>query len=368
MLLIKTTTSSFVHAQKQQFSIVLLCHIFFCASDLVWIFNNGFFSLTEIFPTCEVIVSYVLNGLNVLFSALTGLAWLNFSETMQGNNFLKKKRNLTLVLIPILFLILLIATTNKTHILFHISKSGEFFRDRGYFLLFMVAYGYILLTTFQSVRRAKHAKNMQERNLSRNIARFIMAPLLTGIIQLIITNIQLLFFGTVFALINVYISLLELQISLDPLTRLNNRSLLDQRIEHAVNKIKNNKETDLFLLLLDVDNFKEINDVHGHQIGDKTLKLVADAIKENCAGEDYACRYGGDEFVMLHHAPQGENCSQLIQNIESKLTTACDIPCAVSVSVGICRYSSDLMNNPAEFLKAADDEMYRIKAAKSSGR
>ncbi len=366
MLLIRTISSSLVHDQKHRFLIVLLCHIVFCVSDLVWIFNNGFISLTEVFPTSGVAVGYVLNSLNVLCSGITGLAWLIFSETMQGNNLLKKKSIFAITLLPVLFLAVLTATTNRTHILFHISDSGEFFRDSGYYLQLMVSYGYILLATFRSVKKAKQAKNIMERRLSSNIACFIIAPILTGILQQIIPHMQLLFLGTVFSLINVYISLLKLQINLDPLTKLNNRNMLDQKIESSINKIREHKETDLFLLLIDVDNFKKINDVYGHQIGDKALKLVADAIKESCGNEDYACRYGGDEFVMLHHAPLGEDCSQLIQNIENKLTV-CVTPCAVSVSVGVCRYSSNPMKNPVEFLKAADDEMYRVKAAKKSG-
>ena len=363
-LFFKAAASSFALTQKRQFSIVLLCHILFCASDLIWIFNNDFLSLTETFPKYGITFSYVVNGLNVLCSAVTGLSWLAFSETMQGYNLFKKKRNLFFALFPVAVLALLVVATNKTHILFHLTDSGEFSRDHGYFLQLAVSYGYILFATVLSIRHSNTAKNNQERNMSLNIARFIIGPILAGILQLFIPHMQLLFVGTVFALVNVYISILGLQVNLDALTKLNNRSMLDQKIANALN-IKS-ADSELFLLMFDIDKFKKINDIYGHPIGDKALVLVANAIKKNCNGDDYACRYGGDEFVMLHHAPPGDNCRQLVKNIENAIKKN-DLPCELTFSVGISQYE-DSLKTPIDFLNAADREMYRVKVANRNGR
>lgn len=84
----------------------------------------------------------------------------------------------------------------------------------------------------------------------------------------------------------------------DPLTALGNRKYYDQAISKAVAHAKK-CGTPLSLLISDIDHFKKFNDTFGHLTGDQVLRLVAHAVKQNVKGQDFACRYGGEEFAII---------------------------------------------------------------------
>ena len=222
--------------------------------------------------------------------------------------------------------------------------------------------GYIALASIFSIRCARQKKTTQERQETRAVATFIKMPLCGIALQLLFPKMQLLFLGTVVALVNVYISLQQTQVLTDPLTGLNNRMLLDQKFNNAVQSWLD--DYDLFMMLIDANDFKKINDEYGHLVGDKVLVLIADSLRKNCGPADYICRYGGDEFIILHRAPHGGSCDDISRKINETLA-GYDSPCPVSVSVGACRYTSDIKGLD-ELVRRADEEMYRVKNARKS--
>ncbi len=358
----KTYKSSFVSDQKRSFMIVTLIHALFSASDLVWIFNNRFLSLTEVFGAHGITWSYVLNGMNAVLSGATGLAWLAFSESVQGNIIREKKGLFALISLPLAIVFGLTVTTGLTGFMFTISPQGEFFRGPGYAVQASVAMGYIVVPSVIAARRAMVAKTIQERKTSQAIVRFVIFPLTACVLQLIITQMQVMFVGTVIALISVYISLQELQVLTDPLTGLNNRMLLDQKFNAAVQQ--NIPEHDLYVMLIDADEFKAINDTYGHIVGDRVLQFVAEALRRSCDYSDYLCRYGGDEFVVLHFVPRGEDCEEFVRQVDARLNEG-GSPCPVSVSVGTAKYTPDMRELEA-LISAADENMYRVKSARKA--
>lgn len=363
-MILKTRSSSFIETQKHYFEQVLLCHIIFSTTDLIWVFNNGFLSLLEVFPEHGIAFSYAANSLNILFSGITGFSWLLFSEVMQGDYIVRDRRKLAAALLPLLLLALLTATTGRTHILFYLSEQGEFFRNFGYAVQVGVAMGYVVVATLLSARRMLRAETIQDKKRSHAIMSFITVPFCAAVLQVVFPRMQVIFLGTVIALISVYISLQETQILTDPLTGLNNRTQLDQKVNNAIRK--RSDEYEMYLMLIDVDNFKSINDRYGHIVGDHVLQEIAHALRHNCNATDYVCRYGGDEFVVLHYAPPKEGCTQFVQRVNQTLSL-CDAPCPVSVSSGACRYTEDI-RNVNEWLKAADRDMYRIKTTRTPRR
>ena len=120
------------------------------------------------------------------------------------------------------------------------------------------------------------------------------------------------------------------------------------------------KET--YMLLFDVDNFKTINDTQGHGVGDEAIKKVARVLKSNFRGDDYVCRIGGDEFVVLmNHAPKKVSSlvAHKVKQINRDLSAAdSDVP-AYSVSVGIA-HGSDA-NNVENLFAKCDNALYESK-------
>jgi diguanylate cyclase (GGDEF)-like protein len=150
---------------------------------------------------------------------------------------------------------------------------------------------------------------------------------------------------------------------LDPLTGLANRRLLDgqvgrQLLRHGAH------HTLLALLFIDLDDFKTVNDRHGHAVGDALLKLVGLRLRHAVRQQDLVCRLGGDEFVCVLFDLRGEHEAQVI---ERKLHAAIHQPCHVDAltltvrpSIGSALYPRDGADVP-ELLAHADRMMYRHK-------
>ena len=150
----------------------------------------------------------------------------------------------------------------------------------------------------------------------------------------------------------------------DPLTALTNRSLFNDRLDEALQAAHHHKSP-LALLFLDVNDFKGINDVHGHAVGDRVLCVIARRL-EGCVREsDLVARMGGDEFtVLLTDIQSPEAVSAKVQQILAVMAQplsaefgAVKMP---SCSIGVAFYPADGADADS-LLRHADGEMYRVK-------
>ena len=115
-------------------------------------------------------------------------------------------------------------------------------------------------------------------------------------------------------------------------------------------------------LLVDADNFKTINDSCGHEVGDKALQRLAATLRQNFRADDYVCRIGGDEFVMLmvHVTPDVKRLiERKVKQINEDLRESADglPPMSVSVGVSMCRDT----DNPQDMFHEADVALYHVK-------
>jgi diguanylate cyclase (GGDEF)-like protein len=153
----------------------------------------------------------------------------------------------------------------------------------------------------------------------------------------------------------------------DQLTSLPNRTLLRERVEHALARAMR-AGTGVATLVLDMDRFKEINDMLGHDVGDKLLVEVAQRIRAAVRDQDTVARLGGDEFaVVLEGVSEAKEVLPVIERIIDSLADLTSVrgqEVNSSTSVGIAMYPEN-GSNLSELLRAADLAMYQ---AKSSGR
>lgn len=118
----------------------------------------------------------------------------------------------------------------------------------------------------------------------------------------------------------------------------------------------------VYMLLFDIDNFKEINDTYGHEVGDKVLIKLVSVLKRYFRSDDYVCRIGGDEFVvfMVHAAkPQQRQIEEKIAGINRELANTEDGLPSASVSVGIVHGSES--SDAEDLFRKTDDAMYQAK-------
>lgn len=152
----------------------------------------------------------------------------------------------------------------------------------------------------------------------------------------------------------------------DALTGLYNRSALDTSLQREFNLARRNK-TALSLLVLDIDNFKVINDTHGHAAGDAVIKQLAAAIAALSRNTDIVARFGGEEFALLLNATDKAGAQVIAARIcEAVRALVCKVKGAripFTVSIGVATLARD--KNEKSLLERADMAMY---AAKRGGR
>lgn len=163
------------------------------------------------------------------------------------------------------------------------------------------------------------------------------------------------------SMLQLYIVCQEQMISTDPLTGLNNRN----RFETYMLLIFSNMDQakDVYLLMMDADGFKQINDRHGHVEGDHALQVISTVLKDVCsASGGFIARYGGDEFVVLQKATEEQEIIDLCAAINDELARA-EVPYLLQMSIGYARVG-DGVDTWQDLLRAADAELYRVKAEK----
>ncbi|MBF0565089.1 MAG: EAL domain-containing protein [Nitrospirae bacterium] len=149
----------------------------------------------------------------------------------------------------------------------------------------------------------------------------------------------------------------------DTLTRIPNRMLFNDRLNHSLESAKRGNAR-LALLFLDLDRFKPVNDTLGHDVGDMLLKEVARRLLECLRKSDTVARLGGDEFsIILTNVTKDEDASNVASKIISSLSNPFYLngnECTIGVSVGISMFPTD-GTDAGQLLKAADIAMYQVK-------
>ncbi|WP_038184047.1 putative bifunctional diguanylate cyclase/phosphodiesterase [Vibrio rhizosphaerae] len=149
----------------------------------------------------------------------------------------------------------------------------------------------------------------------------------------------------------------------DSLTGLRNRYFFDEALRDAVSKNSRSGQQ-LVLMLLDLDNFKKVNDVLGHQAGDYLLQEIARRLEQPIRKSDKLCRLGGDEFaILVHDLPQLEQVRLLADRILKSLETPMMIQgqtIEVTASIGVATYPL-CATDATGLMKCADVAMYRAK-------
>jgi len=160
-----------------------------------------------------------------------------------------------------------------------------------------------------------------------------------------------------------YEAMLKFQATHDPLTALPNRSLFRERLEQAMLRAQRTGGL-VAVLLVDLDDFKDVNDTLGHDIGDELVKMIGARLKGALRQEDTVARLGGDEFaVLLPHVGDPLSAGQKAQVLLDAIAQPCQIEnhyIFISASIGITLYPND-GNDVHGLLRNADMSMYKAK-------
>ncbi len=342
--------------RKMLTSIILLC-----ALDLIWaMLENGTLRAAREF-------NYLVNILFFSVSGVCGLLWFHYAQTVLETRYVRNVTLRILAVVPAVLLAGIAACSYFTDGMFYVDALG-YHRGAWYFVQPLVVYGYIAVASIQAIRAGLRRENYIRRDQFFSLATFAVFPVLGGVLQVLLPGMPLSCGGICIAALWVYMTELDQRISRDTLTQLNNRrefmrqfSLL---LKHA------DEEEPLYLMLMDIDDFKRINDQFGHPEGDVALKIMAKCLMT--LSERYNLitgRYGGDEFIAACHAPDTTAVDAIYHGLERMLEHAAEESGGrypLRVSLGYAKAQPN--ENVQDLLRRADAALYQEKRRRKAKR
>ena len=147
--------------------------------------------------------------------------------------------------------------------------------------------------------------------------------------------------------------------TVDTLTRLHSRQVFDIVLQRGIEEAIRNT-TILCLLMIDIDDFKNVNDTYGHLKGDEVLKKIGATINDSVRGMDLAARYGGEEIAVVMPSVDIEQAHEAAERIRRNIEKIQFNDFSVTVSIGVSQ-TSQIVNNSDRLINAADTAMYKAK-------
>lgn len=168
-----------------------------------------------------------------------------------------------------------------------------------------------------------------------------------------------------------YEEVLIVQANYDPLTGLANRVLFESRLDMALARSKRNDDG-VCVFFMDLNDFKIINDTHGHSAGDRVLKEAAIRLKKSTRPYDTVARFGGDEFaILIEGIKLAKDCEIIAKNIIQKVTASYELgsnSLNIGVSIGIASSLRGENFTRIQLMTRADEAMYKAKAQKTANK
>ena len=352
------------HQAKQRiFNIVLMCNINYFICDSFWILVLNGYLLKNLFT-----VSLVNCGNSILLMSICCF-WYIYVEMNQKVISLENRITRLHVQLPAIILSLI----NVFLFIFFPSLmiDENFEQTLLYIILFIpVPIFYIFAGIIRSLARAIKTDNPDVRSTNLTIMFYGVAVVIFGVLQMIGLDIPIFCFGCTITMIYMYLASLDDLVSLDPLTSLNNRAQLNR---YVYQELQHQSDATHYVIMFDLNDFKNINDHYGHIEGDRAIIKAAEIIKTVC-GKDknrpFIARYGGDEFIAIVRTENEEEVialSEAIRNGFKENNDNSDKEYELSCAIGhasFCKTFKDFL----EAINKADEMLYEEKKKYHYGR
>jgi diguanylate cyclase (GGDEF)-like protein len=300
-------------------------------------------------------ISFVLNTMLLMCVPLPAVAWLAYVDYSIFNNIERMKKRLKVYLIPFYIPTILIIVNIWTGIVFTINASNGYSRGPGVTVIALMTYAMITGLYF----RTRSFKKQINGKIMHSIFLFMLIPIMAGIIQMLVYGILVIWPSFIFATLIAFFQIEKEVMSQDSLTGLATRANLERRVQYLINK-----NIGFSIIMLDMNDFKSINDQYGHHEGDQALITMASILRHNVKIYDLICRYGGDEFVILIETDNKGVAKEVSRRVGKGLEVFNQKnikPYRMSVSSGYAYWDPTERKSLDEILRAADSMMYECK-------
>ena len=318
------------------------------------------------------IISHVSMFVCTISTALVGFLWNRFFDVVFRIADRKKTRNF-LYLVPFISLFVLLIVNLFTGIFYSIGVNNVYKRGALAILSFALQYVSFAVLVLRALFHKFSVRTLRYTKLRNGFVLLGIITLVFGIFQILAGGkIALQCLGMTASIFIMFSRFQDDQITNDILTGLNNRYALDT---YVADKIKDygdgmHGRRQLYLIMMDINYFKRINDIHGHIEGDKALKTVAETLKKiggAYKSELFVARFGGDEFSAVFESESEKRVRQLCSDIKDSLKRDTeDRKYRLTIGAGFALYTGRSMTID-EFYERADKALYEDKEVMKFG-
>lgn len=336
----------------------LIAFMLYFLSDSIWSgVDSGVFPATR----CSVLLTDLSNYIIMTAITYTWLRYVMAVEQIPNRNKLSTKAKL---LLPSIFSLI---GAIVTYLAAPSLLLDADLKNTNIFDIYLVTlpYVYIVAVIIYTMRKAITEKNPVEKKKHLHIGLFPIMVVMGGLLQMVLMpELPIFCLSCTILMLIFYIQSMDSQISVDPLTKLSNRGQLERYIAQNPNAKTDGRCT--YVMMIDINDFKMINDTYGHAEGDCALVILSQSLVKVVREHTYPVflgRYGGDEFVLIAHPASDDEIPELESEIRECIRLRCESdhkPYILSVGIG---YDKLLEGEDSlqKCMQRADEKLYLNK-------
>lgn len=340
-------------ADMKVFFLMILVNLFQCVVEPITLILDGkmFFG--------AVTINRAMNSLlyvgNISFAAM----WVTYVDLRLERVSQKLSPRYMLKYVPAMLVVLGSLVNMFTPVFFEISADNWYHRTKNYVFAYVITYGYLM---YSMVVAYCYGKNSQ-RYYFLPVLTFLSPVFVASTLQLLFYGISALWVGTAIGLTTAYVALLKEGVDVDTLSGVYNRHYMNIQLASITSQSRENKM--VAGIMLDIDNFKVINDRWGHMEGDEAIRAVGKLLLATVNPKGTVYRFAGDEFTILLQVSSDREIQQMrgrIHQAVRRYNEAGGKPYQLSFSIGHAIFAP---GEPlADFVSRMDEAMYNDKKQK----
>jgi diguanylate cyclase (GGDEF)-like protein len=349
------TRKAYSSATQKLFQLLLLSNM---ALLLLEMLLSIFTGVDSVFARLALpVIVCVIYVMNPVPQAL----WVLYLDSLTRRGEPHKNNRMTiLIATPVAVNIVFCVLSLFSGYLFTIDAQNVYHRGEYFWVMALLSYSYMAYYVYLVLRKRQFLR----RHESAPLLLAALPPIVASILQSLFFGIAILWLSVSLSLLIIYTSVQSSQVYTDHLTGIANRRNFDAVLLHFFSKHKK-----VGGMMIDIDGFKKINDVYGHDMGDRVLESVGGLLKKSLRRNDFVARIGGDEFAVLIEADssnQLDKAANRIHAVIEEFNSVSAYPFDLSLSIGYTLWSPASDGTQEQFVRDMDAKMYLVKNAQAS--
>lgn len=318
------------------------------------IFTRFDCNLGEVYCLANKVSNYLIFSTNLLTPSL----WLLYVHNHLFSDIEKHKRLLNGLIYLNVFNAIAVAISQPFGWFYYFDSSNIYHRGPLYIFSFIMINALILVSCFLVYRY----KTRVETRHYIALQFFALPPLIGVLLQTLFFSISIALNILVVSILLVFVNMQTNDINTDYLTGISNRNNFEKALQNKIRKAT--KDRTFSGIMIDIDDFKSVNDKFGHEMGDNALKAAAEILLSCLRPNDLLSRYGGDEFCVILDITDKSKLESIVERINNSVTSYNEhsgMPYKLEFSMGYDVYDYESKMTSDEFKVYIDELMYKHK-------